>query len=373
MHLLLLILTLGFQHPDTATLLTRIGKDTLAVERFTYDGHVLDGVSVVRSPNVVVHRYHAVFGPSGADSLTIATGPAGKPAGQVTIYRYTDDSVFVENRRDTVSKREAGAARGRPLPFAPDLLGPWEAALSGTMANTAADPRMSLLAGGSAIQYAVRRGRADTLHLLIGDHDYGPLVARMDAAGRLQSLDFRATTDKYLAERASGLDVDSMTAVFAAREQAGAGMGALSPRDTARATVGAAHIQIDYGRPMRRGRTIFGNVVPWDTVWRTGANQATQLITDRDLVIGGTAVPAGTYSLFTIPSPKGWQLIINKQHGQWGTDYDAHQDLARVPMTVRTMATPVERLQIAIQNRTGGSRLSIGWEQTEAVVEINAP
>jgi len=368
MHVLLLTLTLGSQHPDTATFLTRIGKDTLAVERFTYDGHVLDGVSVVRSPSVEVRRYHAVFGPSGPESLTIATGPAGKPAGQVTIYRYTDDSVFVENRRDTVSKREAGAVRGRPLPFAPDLLGPWEAALSGTMANTAADPRLSLLAGGPAIQYEVHRGGADTLHLLIGDHDYGPLVARMDAAGRLQSLDFRATTDKYLAELVSGLNVDSMTAVFAARELAGAGLGVLSPRDTLRATVGSAHLLVDYGRPMRRGRTIFGNVVPWDTVWRTGANQATQLITDKDLVIGGTAVPAGTYSLFTIPSSKGWQLIINKQHGQWGTDYDAKQDLARIPMRVRSLATPTERLTIA----TRGSDLVISWDLAETAVVVKA-
>jgi hypothetical protein len=167
--------------------------------------------------------------------------------------------------------------------------------------------------------------------------------------------------------------MDSMIAVFAARELAGAGLGALSPRDTLRATVGGAHVLVDFGRPMRRGRTIFGNVVPWDTVWRTGANQATQLITDKNLVIGGTPVPAGTYSLFTIPSPKGWQLIINKQHGQWGTDYDSKQDLARVPMTVRTVATPVERLEIAIRNQAGRARLAIGWERTEAVVEVKAP
>jgi hypothetical protein len=365
---ILALAPLTAQGPDTAFFVTRLGRDTLAVERFTFDGRVLEGVSVVRSPRVEVRRYHAVFGPSGADSLTIATGPAGKPAGQVTIYRYTDDSVFVENRRDTVSKREAGAAHGRPLPFAPDLLGPWEAALSSTMATTAADPRMALLTGGSAIQYAVHRGGADTLHLLIGDHDYGPLVARLDAAGRLHSLDLRATTDKFLAERASGLDVDSMTAVFAARELAGAGLGALSPRDTLRAAVGGAHVLVDYGRPMRRGRTIFGNVVPWDTVWRTGANQATQLITDKNLVIGGTPVPAGTYSLFTIPSPKGWQFIINKQHGQWGTDYDAKQDLARIPMRFRSLATPTERFTFV----TRGSDLVISWDLAEATVGMKA-
>lgn len=121
---------------------------------------------------------------------------------------------------------------------------------------------------------------------------------------------------------------------------------------------------------MKRGRVIFGNVVPWDTVWRTGANQATQLITDKDLVIGGTTVPAGTYSLFTIPSPKGWQLIINKQHGQWGTDYDAKQDLTRIAMKAGQAATPVERLTIAIRSEGRNSALSIAWDQAEVSVEV---
>ena len=375
MNTLLLMLTLApltAQRPDTAFFITRLGKDTLAIERFTFDGRVLEGVSVVRSPNVWVRRYRGVFGAAGVESLTVAAGPAGSPARQVTIYRYTDDTLVTENRRDTTTRRERVAIRGRPLPFAPDILGPWQIALQGVHPAATGDPQVSLLAGNAAIHYDIHRGGRDTLHLLIDDRDYGPLVARMDGAGRLQSLDLRATTDKFLAERVSGLDVDSMTAVYAAREKAGAGMGALSPRDTARATVGDAHVQIDYGRPMRRGRTIFGNVVPWDTVWRTGANQATQLMTDKDLVIGGTTVPAGTYSLFTIPSPKGWQLIVNKQHGQWGTDYDSKQDLARISMTVRRMTPAVEQLRISIRDNRRASQLAVAWEETEALVEVKA-
>jgi hypothetical protein len=356
------------QHPDTAIFLTRIGKDTLAVERFTFDGRVLDGVSVMRSPNVSVHRYRAVFGAGGVDSLTLAEGPAGRPARTVTTYRYSDDSVQVETRRDSSTRRQSTGVHGRPLPFAPDVLGPWEVALRSALAAGTGDPQLSLFTGSETIRYTVHRLGADSLHLEIENGDFGPLVARMDGAGRLQSLDLRATTDKFLAERVRGLDVDSMTAVFAARELAGKGLGNLSPRDTARATVGGAHIQIDYGRPMKRGRVIFGNVVPWDTVWRTGANQATQLITDKDLVIGGTTVSAGTYSLFTIPSAKGWQLIINKQHGQWGTDYDAKQDLARIPMRLRTLATPTERFTIA----TRGSDLVIEWDLVEATVGMKA-
>lgn len=370
MHILLLALTLASQHADTATFITRLGTDTIAVERFTFDGRVLAGVSVMRSPNVSVHRYRAVFGAGGVDSLTLAEGPAGRPARTVTTYRYSDDSVQVETRRDSAARRQSTGVRGRPLPFAPDVLGPWEVALQGALATGTGDPQLSLFTGSETIRYAVHRLGGDSLHLAIANGDFGPLYARMDGAGRLQSLDLRATTDKFLAERVSNVDIDSMTAVFAARELAGKGLGNLSPRDTARATIGGAHIQIDYGRPMRRGRTIFGNVVPWDTVWRTGANQATQLFTDKDIVIGGTAVPAGAYSLFTIPSPKGWQLVINKQHGQWGTDYDAKQDLARIPMHSTEAGTPIEQLTIAVRSGARGSTLSIAWDRSQASVEV---
>jgi hypothetical protein len=370
MHVFLLTVALATQaqQSDSATFITRLGTDTIAVERFTFDGRVLDGVSVTRSPNVSVHRYRAVFGAGGVDSLTLAEGPAGRPARTVTTYRYSDDSVQVETRQDSSTRRQSSGVHGRPLPFAPDVLGPWEVALQSALAAGTGDPQLSLFTGSETIRYTVHRLGADSLHLAIEHGDFGPLVARMDGAGRLQSLDLRATTDKFLAERVSGLDVDSMTAVFAARELAGKGLGNLSPRDTTRATVGGARVQIDYGRPLRRGRVIFGTVVPWDTVWRTGANQATQLITDKDLVVGGTVVPAGTYSLFTIPSTKGWMLIINKQHGQWGTDYDAKQDLARIPMRLRTLPTPIERFTIV----TRDSNLVISWDQAEASVGMKA-
>jgi hypothetical protein len=125
-------------------------------------------------------------------------------------------------------------------------------------------------------------------------------------------------------------------------------------------------VMVDYGRPHQRGRKIFGDVVPWGQVWRTGANAATQLITNRPLVIGGTTVPAGTYTLWTLPSASGAELIINKQHGQWGTDYDAAQDLVRLPLTRSALTTPVEQFTIALDpsGSTGGT-LRMRWEGTE--------
>src|SRR5580704_8423860 len=111
---------------------------------------------------------------------------------------------------------------------------------------------------------------------------------------------------------------------MAVRAEAPARDSILSPRDTARATIGAAHVLVDYGRPSKRGRVIFGGLVPYGEVWRTGANAATILVTDKDLTIGHQTVPAGTYTLYTIPSASKWQLIINKEVGQWGLTY--HQE-----------------------------------------------
>ena len=105
-------------------------------------------------------------------------------------------------------------------------------------------------------------------------------------------------------------------------------------------------ITIDYGQPHLRGRNVIGmpGVVPWDTVWRTGANMSTELATEVDLTIGNTFVPRGVYTLFSLPTRNGWKLVISKEVNQWGTDYDASKDFARIDLRQRTLAEPVESL-----------------------------
>lgn len=105
-------------------------------------------------------------------------------------------------------------------------------------------------------------------------------------------------------------------------------------------------IIIDYGQPHARGRAIVGQVVPFDTPWRTGANEATSLVTDADITIGGAVVPKGSYTLYTLPSRSGWKLIINKNTGQWGTDYLPEHDLARVDLRTRQLREPLESFSI---------------------------
>lgn len=162
------------------------------------------------------------------------------------------------------------------------------------------------------------------------------------------------------------------TAVLAvALSMGAAGLSAqqqASPRDTTRATIAGANVLIDYGRPSMRGRKIMGDLVPFGAVWRTGANAATTLVTDKNLMFGNTMVPPGTYTLYSLPTASGWKLIINRQTGQWGTAYDEAQDLARIDMKVEPLAAPVELFTIKLAPRGSMGELRLEWEKTAAVV-----
>ncbi len=145
----------------------------------------------------------------------------------------------------------------------------------------------------------------------------------------------------------------------------------LSPPANTEVTINGHQIRIDYSAPSMRGRKIMGELVPYGKVWRTGANSATKLTTDAALDIGGLKVPAGTYTLYTLPGENEWSLIVNKQTGQWGTVYTESQDLGRVKMNVTHTSAPVEKMAIMLSN-DGGNKgtLKIEWENTSASVPI---
>jgi len=150
----------------------------------------------------------------------------------------------------------------------------------------------------------------------------------------------------------------------------------LSPRDTTRFDAGGRRVYVDYGRPAMRGRRIMGGLVPFGRVWRTGANAATTLVTEADLTIGTASVPRGTYTLYTLPTATGWTLIVNRQTGQWGTEYDPSRDLVRIPMQTTTLRQPVEQFTIALERgRAGAGMLVLSWENTRATVpfRVGAP
>ena len=145
----------------------------------------------------------------------------------------------------------------------------------------------------------------------------------------------------------------------------------LSPPMSTSVNIAGKKLQVDYGAPSMRGRKVMGGLVPYGEVWCAGANDATTLITDADLDIAGLKVPKGSYTLWAIPTRSEWTLIVNKQTGQWHTEYDPRRDLGRVKINVKTLPAPVERFRIELAAATGNSAtLSLIWEMTEAWAPI---
>jgi hypothetical protein len=197
-----------------------------------------------------------------------------------------------------------------------------------------------------------------------------PMMAKVDGDGRPMGVNGARTTIKVMAERVNRLDLPALTEAFVARERSGQVVGPLSTRDTAQVTALGAQLWIDYGRPSMRGRQIFGGVIPYDQVWRTGANAATQFRTDRALNFGSTTIPAGTYTLWTLPTTRGVTLIFNTETGQWGTAHDPTKDLARVGLDVERLDDPVERFAISVVEQGGSGELRFDWDHTRWVARF---
>jgi hypothetical protein len=166
-----------------------------------------------------------------------------------------------------------------------------------------------------------------------------------------------------------------VTAAFAQphpqSDKAATKKGPVSPRAQVETSIDGKKITVDYSRPSMRGRKIVGGLVPYNKVWRTGADSATSFTTGTDLDIGGERVPKGSYTLYTWPSEKGWKLIINKQTGQWGTEYDQAQDLARVDMKREALPKPVETFTISFSPvKNNATNLVLEWENTRLSVPI---
>lgn len=135
---------------------------------------------------------------------------------------------------------------------------------------------------------------------------------------------------------------------------------------------GGKSIKTDYSSPRMHGRKIYGGLVPYGEVWRTGANEATTFVTDTDLMVGSKDVPAGNYTMFTVPNEKEWTLIINKKTGEWGIPYKYESDeLVRVPMKVSSLPSPVEDFTISYASSGKGCMLHLDWATTRASVPIS--
>ncbi len=152
------------------------------------------------------------------------------------------------------------------------------------------------------------------------------------------------------------------------------GLAQGNPRGTSKLVVGGKAISVEYGRPSLKGRTVddlLGRLKPGG-VWRLGADKSTTFTTDADLTFGSVSVPKGTYSLWAQHAADGWKLVFNKQHGQWGTEHDAAQDLATVPLKESKTAKPAEQVTILLTKASGGGAISIEWGEMKLATDFKA-
>ncbi|MGH7535091.1 MAG: DUF2911 domain-containing protein, partial [Gemmatimonadales bacterium] len=335
----------GQSGPAKGGFVVRLGQDTLAVERYTRSAGRLESDIVLRTPNARRVHYVASLAPAGTVSrfeLTMEPLVAANGTRSRGVMIFRNDSADVTVTLGDSTRHLKVAVKPGAVPLAALSHAVVEQAiLQARKAKQDSLPFdwLALDAGQAMPSYVTTRGK-DSVVLQFFSR---PAYARVDRSGRLLWLDGRETTMKVEVTRDDDVDLEKFAQAFTRDETAGGPMGQLSPRDTTRAEVGGAHLLVDYGRPHKRGREIFGGLVPWDQVWRTGANSATQLTTDQDLTMGGQKVPAGTYTLWTLPAREGAKLIINQQTRQWGTDYDPARDLVRVDLRRESLASPVEQ------------------------------
>jgi len=352
--------------------LTRLGQDTTAVERAERKGNRIEGRYVQTVPLVQVIDFALELNKAGGVSRYHLVGydTAGtaqeRPRFDLDVSFAPNDIVAILTRNGKTDTTHVPAG---PIPV-PYMYNNWTLMeqLTREMARAGTDS-LSFAWYNTAekeLQPAVARWvSADSISV-----DFSPTVLmlradRSDKTGTLIGADGRRTTIKVVPQRMADLDVDALARKFLATQRALAQRSRLlSPRDTARATIAGAALLVDYGRPARRGRIVWGGLVPYGVVWRTGANEATQFTTDRTLEFaGGAKVPPGTYTLWTIPAADGATLVINRQVDQWGTLYDPAQDLVRIPVQFGEQpGQALERFTISIEPAQAGGVMYMAWD-----------
>lgn len=355
-----------------ASLVYRLGKDTVAIEQFTRTATGMTGEMVQRSGAAVArYQYSVTLAKNGRPtSASIkrlnADGSLPPNAPSDTRFTVTADSIIREAVFADSTQRRAFAAKQAMINFPTFIYGPTEVLAGIRKTGGAMDSLPALGLVGNLGFTGLSAAGADSVRLRGGAY---AMILRYDATGKLQLVDGSFTTNKSIATRgAGGLDI-------AAIAKSMKPTGALSLRETARGAFGQGGIVlIDYGRPSVRDRSVWGGaLVPFDTVWRTGANDATHLFTSRTLTMGDLVVPPGAYTLFVQHTRTGTYLIVNKQVGQWGTIYSATNDLGRVPMQMTATPSHVEEFTIVVRSMapTRGA-IEMSWGPSMVSVPFTA-
>lgn len=352
---------LAAQTPDRFALVARLGVDTIAVESIERAAGTITADVLLRSPTTRLLRHTLILDADGNPTrlVTAELDPVTAAALRTEEWTWITDTVRLPNGRST-------AAPATALPFIDLVHWPFDHLLRNLRASESDSIDAPMLSGARVTRFPLAFHGSDSA--TVTHPTRGTMHVLVRADGGITALDAGATTRALIVAREAPADVAALARRFAARDAASGGMGELSGRGETTTTVHDAEIELDWGTPRMRGRDIWGALVRWGEVWRTGANRATHFTTDHALRFGTLDVPAGAYTLYSIPAEDGGVLIINTQTGQNGQQYDAARDLGRVPLVRRALAAPVEVFTIEVRPADGQrGELALKWAGSEFV------
>lgn len=361
---------------ESVHFVTLLGNDTLAVEQFAKSEQGITARVLLRSPKTVYFEYELQQGADGG--MTSMTRYSQDPQQAFTLegreatqeIKVVGDSLISETTGEEGTRRTAVQNKKGTLPFIDMVHWPYELAFNAAVRQADDSIHQMLFTGRGISDFIIHKERADSMTLRHPSR--GVMGVTIDAEGNLVKLDAALTTRKLIVNRVANLDFEKIVKGFAVKDKNGSPLsGELSGGIEESFTFKGTDFTVTYGSPKKRGRTIFGGIVSYGTRWRTGANRATHFSTGKDLQIGSLQIPAGEYTLFTIPEKDGGVLIINKQTGQNGQSYDETQDLGRVPMTVTTQDVVTEDFTIEVVETPAGGSIQLIWDQTIYSVDFS--
>jgi hypothetical protein len=345
-----------------------LGKDTTLVGNYQMQGNVFYIHAVSFTPSLNVHQWRGRFFDNGEMEMAegLNTKPVGgKEAEIVFTYKMhsTADSTYIEQKRgENITKQQykprtmitnsiGGQSMIYLLPmlanYAPSKIG--DSVLSTHIVLNGARP------------FVIKKQTRN--QLIMGSTAMGYFRVNLDNKGKTANIDATGTSWNVKGQLVPLLNIDS---VISARQLVEAGRppaGAINKLDSVQTVINGVLLKIKYSRPSVRGRNIYGEVVPWNRFWRTGANAATRITVTKPVYFGDKELPAGDYSIWTMPSQTGWKIMFNKQANIWGTEYNPEHDVLVIPLQTTSLKVPVELFTFFIDERGDDGEISFEWEK----------
>jgi hypothetical protein len=354
-----------------------LGPDTSAIGNFELNGKNFMLTVVSMSPGINVSRLKGSFLPNGG--LEFVEGNNYNPGGGKDSLNYTykltysGDSTTIESKRGNrvvshkfpVTVMVANNLGGDALVFMPALLASFAPKRVGDSIVS------SHIVFNSARKFVIKK--TGDSKLLLGSSVMGMFTIFLDKKGQIASVDGIGTSFNIKGKTGPYLNIDSVIEVNTKqqRQQQHPRLAIVNKLDSVKTTINGAELKIIYSRPSVRGRTIFGGIVPWGRIWRTGADAATKISISRTLYFNGKTLPPGSYSIFTLPTENGWTLIFNSDAQIWGTEHNQDHDLLKVPMLTRSLNERIEQFTIGLDPEANkGGVISVSWDKLKASVSF---